>query len=858
MLLVPLAVLSLGLAPAPTAAQTGSDGYAQFASRESGDDKAPVLIVDDGRGEPRRLVAVADAPLLSYLPDRAFPTIKALPAGYQDRCQTLLRFELPKDLALDDLVKAELVLTTVPSPRPPQGTSKLTLQLVTAPWREAVTWKGRPKVDERPLCEAGLEPGAAELRFVVTHVVQAWLARPAANHGVLLRLPGGAPHVDGTMLEQKLVASIGFADGPEAARQQAGKQGLLVLGLVVGTYGDKLPVDVEVLLATAFQEPALRELVARRFVPVLVRVRPTAYLNPRVPQGRPGQRGDDVSALGLEAADLKPPALVVATPAGKAIDRLESIGAYDAGLVRAFLVRAANEGLALWPDPETPVDELLARGMLDVAAERIAALPEAERALPSARLAWLRDEPARVRELVRGLPEAHRAEAALLDARAAMRLGDATAARATLEKLAAAGGDEADPEVLYRLAWLRHRAGDRDGAVALWKRLAGGEPTPGWSMRAAARLAWPERLAWAEDFAAPFVALGAGTGTECSVDRKQLGGLADHAVGRLLAWQAPDGSWPIEVDDYRGAVTAFAAKALLAWRGRLGDERGAAIDAALARADAWIDDLLGHDPVTSSTFGQTYALDYLVARHAAAEGEAREAAAERVRRGVRFLLGGQCPNGAWSYSKGFGTRWRGGFGGWPKTTRGRAHSMNTGPALVALQMAEAAGFEVDAEAMKRGLDVLEEMRFGAGAYTYTFPDPISFQRSEQSIARGPVCEQALEQGGRVAPEALAKALATFVELRAGLRRPVKLDESWASLPGYSSYFFHYAYYHAALALRRLATHADHRKQAAEGLAAIGADLLAVVERDGSWIDYPQLGKPYGTAAALCVLAEAFR
>jgi len=45
----------------------------------------------------------------------------------------------------------------------------------------------------------------------------------------------------------------------------------------------------------------------------------------------------------------------------------------------------------------------------------------------------------------------------------------------------------------------------------------------------------------------------------------------------------------------------------------------------------------------------------------------------------------------------------------------------------------------------------------------------------------------------------------------------------------------------------------HRKEATRALGDLRQDLLQVVEVDGTWLDFPDLGKPYATAAALLVL-----
>jgi len=143
------------------------------------------------------------------------------------------------------------------------------------------------------------------------------------------------------------------------------------------------------------------------------------------------------------------------------------------------------------------------------------------------------------------------------------------------------------------------------------------------------------------------------------------------------------------------------------------------------------------------------------------------------------------------------------------------------------------------------------MRVAPGRYTYTWPVPRCFERGDQSIARGPVCEHALYLCGKVEAKALDAAVSRFLDLRKSLRLPVKLDSSWATPSNHSSYFYFYAYYHACDALSTLD---PENKRAA--LTALHSDMLATPELDSTWFDYIQLGKPYGTAMALLVLAAS--
>jgi hypothetical protein len=248
------------------------------------------------------------------------------------------------------------------------------------------------------------------------------------------------------------------------------------------------------------------------------------------------------------------------------------------------------------------------------------------------------------------------------------------------------------------------------------------------------------------------------------------------------------------------------------------------------------------DPAALNSFAMTYYLDEaLVWRRLGREdGWSRDRAS--------LLLAGQMKNGAWSYDKRWGEAWTGGFGGWPVTDRGRAHSMNTGIAMEALTRAKELGVPVDDEALERGAEALLAMRRGPGAYTYTWPDPDIYGTPDASIARGPAAELALFRLGKVEEEGVRAAVAEFMARREELWVGAKLTGSWLPPHAYSGYFPLFGYYHAARVLRELGGETMRRD-----LAKLRADVLARVDPDGTWTDFPELGKPYGTAMALLIL-----
>jgi hypothetical protein len=270
----------------------------------------------------------------------------------------------------------------------------------------------------------------------------------------------------------------------------------------------------------------------------------------------------------------------------------------------------------------------------------------------------------------------------------------------------------------------------------------------------------------------------------------------------------------------------------------------AAARAAATKAEKWLCDYVASaDPVAADSFGAAYLLDFLVTRAAGSD-----AARQQVPAAIALLLGGQLDNGAFSYSRQFGQHWQGGFGGWPKTEAGRAHSINTGIALWALGRARAAGFAVADDRLQAGVKALQQMQETAVTFTYTWPEPRCFTGRDQSIGKAPVCLQALVTLAAAPAKDLELAVQDFLRWRQNLRATVKLTSAWIGPSGTSSYFFVHAYYHAAAAIA-----AAGGAEATARLMLLRKDLLDGAEADGTWVDCEENGKTYATAMALLVL-----
>ena len=120
-----------------------------------------------------------------------------------------------------------------------------------------------------------------------------------------------------------------------------------------------------------------------------------------------------------------------------------------------------------------------------------------------------------------------------------------------------------------------------------------------------------------------------------------------------------------------------------------------------------------------------------------------------------------------------------------------------------------------------------------------------------SIARDPLCERALLEGGRGSVDALESALARYWRHAHKLREPTKRHDGLHDANEYGGYFFFFAHRNAVDAARVLAG----EEVAARTLLLAREQVLAAQEGDGTFLDAYLLGRAYGTAQALLVFAD---
>ena len=209
-------------------------------------------------------------------------------------------------------------------------------------------------------------------------------------------------------------------------------------------------------------------------------------------------------------------------------------------------------------------------------------------------------------------------------------------------------------------------------------------------------------------------------------------------------------------------------------------------------------------------------------------------------------------------------------GGWgylefdvPRTRNQQwATSFMTAAAVVALEDARAAGFDVDEEVIRRAARGIERCRLPSGAYTYSIPaiaDPRSMEWIDQikgSLCRIQSCNLALLMEGKEIPlTRLQTGLSQLFEhhrfLDIARNKPIPHETFYYN----SGYFYLFGHYYAARLVNQLP--AELREQYWPRLRY---EVVKLQQEDGAMYDYDMhaYGKPYGTAYGVLTLMESVK
>jgi hypothetical protein len=538
----------------------------------------------------------------------------------------------------------------------------------------------------------------------------------------------------------------------------------------------------------AFTDPGVVDLVRAKFVPLRL------CADEKV-----------AAALGLKPFGFVEPGLIVLTPEGKVVRRIDRIRTFNADWFRAALRAALREHPEYNRPAGASAADLLRGGDDEEAFGR---------ASPAERAAILR--------------RAGRFEEALaLDASplenglALLGLKRFDEARRALER---AEG----PEALYHRAAIDAWTG-KDPAPRL-RALARAHPDSPWAWRAAANAIPAEDTLplgplahHLEDF---FLRPPEGAPADTRRPAADVETAARGALDFLLRAQREDGGWrdaryaywpDAEIlPNVWGAVTALAAWALWEWR----ELDPARVGEALRRADAAVrDDRRLAPGRNEECYAQAFRLRYFAARGDAAA----------LGRTVARLAALQDGAGYWAHE-------------YP-------NPFSTAVVVLALDEARRAGAEVPEALFRRAAGALLSKRGDRGRQPYRVEDPAA-DGEKNSMSRSALCERALMACGRAGRDDVAAAVESFWKFADRLEAVRLCDyHSDGRLAGF---FYFHAYLHLAEAIRALEP--GPRRDA--GLARIRERLRAIPEWDGSFLDSHELGKSYGSAMALLILRRA--
>lgn len=175
----------------------------------------------------------------------------------------------------------------------------------------------------------------------------------------------------------------------------------------------------------------------------------------------------------------------------------------------------------------------------------------------------------------------------------------------------------------------------------------------------------------------------------------------------------------------------------------------------------------------------------------------------------------------------------------------------TAAGAIALDAAKRAGAVVPDTLLEDCGKAVAKTRGAGGAFSYAMrgrTGAVSEVAMRNSMGRNPMCERALQIAGRGSSEDLDAAVVNFRKWLPRLERVRTCDfHTDGELGGF---FFWHATYFTAESLEGLppSTAAEHRR-------ALRAHVLSIGEFDGAFVDSHEVGKSYGTAAALLTLAR---
>ncbi|HKS15712.1 MAG TPA: hypothetical protein VJU16_00210 [Planctomycetota bacterium] len=569
--------------------------------------------------------------------------------------------------------------------------------------------------------------------------------------------------------------------------------------------------------AAIWSDEAVVGLVNRRFVPL-----------------RAACAKELADQSGVKRWRVVEPAIVIFDADGKELHYIQRIRTFNADFIAAALRAALDKASPAAPPDGASGEELMAGGWFDAAAKKLPGSPLS--------LAELRRREGKFDEalaiLVRAASQGANAdELEARRGRVLLSAGRIAEAKASLSK-------SKSPEATYYLAHAERLSGHDDTAKEIWTKLAASAGDTRWGWRSASNTTLhddkkafgPGALGYEDVIGSAAPAAGATT-TKWERSAADLDDIAKRAVAWLLRNQSANGSWndsryaywpsPEIQPNVHMAVTGLACSALLEWRA-VDPER---IDAALALGEKYLlDETKMARGKNEESYADAYRLLYLARKQEKlADEAAKKLGTGRMNGLVVSLAAIQDKTGFWSHEY--------------------FNPFVTAAVLQVLQRAQRAGATVDDAILTRGGAALKTTRDDKGRQAYGAGTRGS--NDSNSSGRNAMCEAALLEVKATDKESFEAAMDqfwAFLDRRENVR--VCDFHSDQELAGF---FFFNNFYHTMEAVPLL--EAKSRERA---IARATEHLAKIPEIDGSFIDSHEMGKSYGTAAALLSLKHCMK
>lgn len=405
-------------------------------------------------------------------------------------------------------------------------------------------------------------------------------------------------------------------------------------------------------------------------------------------------------------------------------------------------------------------------------------------------------------------------------------------------------------EARYRLALLRLRAGDESGALRSFQRIVQDEPDSLYARRAGVNLRVGiddglslgapmfgyERLAWLPEGA--YTKLAGNTHWQAEPFTEQQ--LIDNCVRTLLAQQRSHGGWTDSRYAYCPdaritpnvwvAITAICCQALHRSRDQFVEPE--LIDAALARGeDYMLDPNQLNRGRNEDVYSDCYRLMYLSHRCKTAPDASDQtrwiAAMDQIVAAARER---QKDGGFWAHEY--------------------SNAFCTAAMVQGLLAAKDAGTTIPLDMLSQATTALTSARSSDGAFSYSGAarGRLSATNLKNASTRMPMCEAALLTLGASDTDRLAVAFDAFWQHYPKIEGVRHTDfHADGQIAGF---MFMHSLYHTSEAISLLP-----EDRASQERTKLREQLWQYPEIDGTFLDSEELGRSYGTAMALLIVAN---